>query len=295
MRTLLRPEWLTPDKNFPLPPWQEIQAWVEGSVPSEQHPETWNAIAVEWLQGIAARFSEPMELHLSDHFLLSAPWKYSHASSCLTQLEQYRTRILQLLGVVAGPSWASRCAVIITPSHDDFVSYVMEYSNEGKTSLPGGVYLNRGFGHFVLPNGNLTQHTSILAHELCHALIGPRDMPLWLNEAVTQNIEQQIARQNPYVLDRDLVRKHQAYWTEERMRAFWSGESFSAADEGSPLSYHLARFLLNAITQHGRDLTLQFVLAARCHDAGFSAARSVLEIELSELVSGLLGEGSWGL
>jgi hypothetical protein len=293
MHILLRAEWLDADKNYPFPVWTKIHAWMKQEVPPEKRRETWNELAREWMTGIGAKFSEPMRLSESPHFILNAPLRYAYAIPCLHQLEDYRARISQSLGQLCGPEWGSKSAVIVAPSPDDFTTYILEYCRDGEFARPGGVYLNRGFGHFVVPNGTLTDHSETLAHELCHALIGTRDMPMWLNEAVTQDIESQITGRNRYMLDREMIQAHQAYWTADRLKSFWRGDSFSFPDDGNRLSYHLARFLLNAVLQHGKVLTVDFILAAKRADAGFDAARSVLKIELSDVVSGLLGKSSW--
>jgi hypothetical protein len=293
MQKLLRSEWLDPNKKFPFPDWIKISGWIAETIPPAKHAETWNEFAREWMRGIGDRFSAPMNLSESTHFILNAPQTYLYASTCLVQLEDYRTRIVQLLGELGESTWLSKSAVIIAPGQMDFVSYLFDYHDDGETSLPGGVYLNRGFGHFVLPDGNLTQHSSALAHELCHAVIGPRDMPLWLNEAITQHVEHHLTRRHPYQLDQSVVQEHRNYWTPERLPSFWSGHSFSFADEGGRLSYHLARFLFNALSRHGAVLTLQFMLAAKSEDAGFGAARTVLDVDLGDLIADFLGKSSW--
>jgi hypothetical protein len=207
----------------------------------------------------------------------------------LSQLEDFRLRIGKLLGPLGKKSWGSKCAVIIAPDHHSFVSYILDYFKDGAYGLPGGVYLNRGYGHFVLPNGDLTQHTSVLAHELCHAVMGPRDMPSWLNEAITQTIEHQIAGRNPYFLDSKIINEHRRYWNPSRIEEFWTGKSFFATDEGCRLSYHLSLFLWNAVSQYGQERLLEFSLKAQRKDAGFEAARSIFGIELNAIVSELLG------
>lgn len=295
MQDLLRPEWLDPDKKFAFPDWEKIFDWMERSAAPPEQREIWNAIAREWMRAVGNKFSEAMRLSESVHFILNAPASYRHTASCLAQLEDYRTRIALCLGALGETEWPSKSVVLIAPNHDDFVGYILEYHQEGEYAVPGGVYLNQGFGHFVLPTADLTLHSPVLAHELCHALIGPRDIPLWVNEAVTQNVEYQLTRRNPYVLDRAIVQEHRAYWNPNRMRSFWSGNSFSEPDEGSRLSYHLARFLLNAISQYGKEHTMQFVLEASCDDAGFGAAKSVLDLDLTDVVTEFLGEGEWGL
>ena len=57
-----------------------------------------------------------------------------------------------------------------------------------------------------------------------------------------------------------------------------------------------AQFLLNALYQGGStpaDLINDFILNAKPEDAGVSAARQVLDIDLVELLARFLGEGDW--
>jgi hypothetical protein len=288
MPNLLRPEWLDSAKSFAFPAWDKISEAVDQSIETDLS-EAWNGIAREWLRLVCAGFTAPMQLVESTHFLLVIPKSNRHAANCLLQLEDYRVRIRHLLGPLALEKWESKCAVLIPPSEDDFVRYLLDYTDGDEAPMPGGVYLNRGYGHFVFPDGELTYHTPIIAHELCHALLKSHHMPAWVNEGVTQTIEHQITGQKPYFLDKEIIQRHRDYWTLSRVRCFWSGESFSFADEGFELSYHLSRFLINGLTQQGRDPFLKFVAAAQASDAGFSAAEEYLGIDLEEVLFDLLG------
>ena len=94
-----------------------------------------------------------------------------------------------------------------------------------------------------------------------------------------------------------MVERHQSYWTEERIQAFWTGESFFFTDDGNELSYHLAQFILSAVYQGGAtppDMINEFILAAGgSDDAGATAAREVLGFDSGELLERFLGEGDW--
>jgi hypothetical protein len=287
MPNLLRSEWLDSARQFAFPDWETVAAHVDLIAPANSR-ETWNQLAREWMDLVCSEFTAPMQHAESTHFLLYLPKSNRHAANCLHQLEDYRVRIRQLLGPLALEKWESKCVVLIPPSSDDFVRYLIDYTEGDETPMPGGVYLNRGYGHFVFPDGELTYHTPIIAHELCHALLKSHDMPAWVNEGVTETIEHQITGQKPYFLDQEIIERHRAYWTLPRLHSFWRGESFSFADEGFELSYHLSRFLINALTQQGRAPFLQFVATASASDAGFSAAHDCLGIKLEEVVWDLL-------
>ncbi len=284
MFNLLRPEWLDASKHFTFPIWDRII--VEASVDTSEH---WNRIAREWMHAVSAGFSAPMQQAESPNFLLFLPKSNRHAANCLRQLEDYRVRIIRLLGPLAAENWKSKCIALIPPDSDDFVKYLLDYIEGDEAPMLGGVYLNRGYGHFVFPDGELTYHTPIIAHELCHALLQSHDMPAWVNEGITESIEHRITGQKPYFLDREIIQRHRDYWTLPRIRSFWRGESFSFADEGFELSYHLSRFLINGLTQQGKDSFIKFVSTAKASDAGFSAAKQCLGLDLEDVLYNLLG------
>jgi hypothetical protein len=156
------------------------------------------------------------------------------------------------------------------------------------------VFLNEGYGHFILPSENLDRYRAVMCHELCHSLLSGFDLPLWLNEAITGEIEHLIVGENPYFLDREVVREHQAYWTPDLIKCFSSGESFSFPDEGQQLSYHLARFIFNALSSYSTPETMaEFVRSVTHQDAGFSAASDHFGVNPGEILTEFLGEGDW--
>jgi hypothetical protein len=284
MHNLLRPEWLDASKHFTFPLWEKVSVETSGDT-----SEAWNCVAREWMYAVCAGFSATMQHAESANFLLFIPKSNRHAANCLRQLEDYRVRIIRLLGPLALEKWDSKCVVLIPPNSDDFVKYLLDYTEGDEAPMPGGVYLNRGYGHFVLPDGELTYHTPIIAHELCHALLKSHEMPAWVNEGVTETIEHQITGQKPYFLDNEIIQRHRDYWTLPRIRSFWRGESFSFTDEGFELSYHLSRFLINGLTQQGRTPFIEFVSTAKASDAGFSAAKDCIGLDLEEVLWDFLG------
>ena len=84
------------------------------------------------------------------------------------------------------------------------------------------------------------------------------------------------------VFDKERIDEHRGYWNDETLEAFWSGMSFKSID-GQRLSYQLAEFLLNALPGEPEQLA-QFVNNASWKDAGHQAARSILGVELEELI-----------
>lgn len=181
---------------------------------------------------------------------------------------------------------------------DLFYRYLTDYCSDDEEALAtvGGVFLNRGYGHFAMPDAGLERYSSTFVHELTHAILHVCHLPAWLDEAIAMTVENHITRELPYELTRELIRRHRDYWTEESIQAFWAGRSFWSADAGQELSYHLARFLFTALYQSGTTdpcRVSEFISQAKRDDAGHEAAIRCLDIDLGEVLGHLLGDGRW--
>jgi hypothetical protein len=142
-----------------------------------------------------------------------------------------------------------------------------------------------------MPSERIDRYGSVMSHELCHAFLASLQLPNWLDEAITQEIEHKIAGGDPYLLDREIVREHREYWDDERLAAFMTGESFWFPDDGQRLSYHLARYLFNSLAPYSNPETMtRFIRSVSREDAGYSAALDVLGVDLEEVLAGLLEE-----
>jgi hypothetical protein len=289
----LHAEWLDDSKAFPFPDWQKVDEWITGNFPEVEHRRAYNEIALDWVGRIASRFPARMTVAESPNFILAVPEEAKNARQCLIQLEDYLAQIRSALQGLELMKWGSKSVVLIAPDLDSFTRYLADYYDDGEFMTPGGVCLRNGYIHFVLRDSNLTQAASTLAHELCHVCVTGIPWPLWVEEALVQAVEYRVSRCNPYVLDREMVQRHQRYWTPARIQHFWSGHSFHFPDEGSELSYHLARFLLEAVAGGGREQVLAFLRMADHADAGFKAMWETLGVFPSEILVDLLGPGDW--
>jgi len=93
-------------------------------------------------------------------------------------------------------------------------------------------------------------------------------------------------------MDNEVDACHQAFWGEKEIQQFWSGESFHRPDEDQELSYHLAQFAVNSLSQD-YEAFVRFVNAANFSDAGESAAYNIYAGSLGNLIARFFGEGEW--
>jgi hypothetical protein len=285
-----------PDERFPQPDWEGIQAHVdelEISAPDEN--EVWKALATHWMKEIAVRLGQGYQIFESTHFVLLANTDLKKAKEVIKFLERSLEEVLDLLCDLAAEDPGGKCPVIVFQNDADYYGYLSHYENSDDASgSSGGVYLNRGYGHFALPSPDLRRYVSVMSHELSHAVLAHLGLPIWLDEAITAEVENAIAGYNGYLLDQEKIDEHGDYWTETRIQDFWSGESFRYADEGQGLSYHLARFVYRALRSATSEADVRtFIHHADYLDSGNAAALDILGLDLGDAVAGLLGEGNW--
>lgn len=283
--------------GYPLPEWETLGEEVASRYPEEAWNEAWTSVARQWIAGIRDALPAGYSIQESATFMLLSRADQKKGAELLGHLERVDKEIRKAIPALLPELLYGKCPVLVFARDQDFYEYVSMYMPEdGSFGGMGGVFLNRGYGHFAMPSPDLRHYMAVFAHELCHSYLTHLGLPNWLDEAITCGVEHSVAGSNPYELDREMIRRHQDYWTEEKIAGFWTGASFHAHDEGQELSYHLARFILNSLNEGGRtprQAMEEFFLNARWEDAGQSAALEILGVSLGDCGAALLGEGDF--
>ena len=275
--------------RFPKPDWDAIGESI-GDRPLEALHLLWVHAAKVWAEDIRSALGPGHELRETEHFIVVARGDYESLPRVLAFLEACFRCIGEFLPFTTPRSLLGKCVVILFASDDDFYEYVATYLPEdGAYGMMVGVYLNHGYGHFALPYDDMGNYEYVVSHELSHAFLSQFQLPLWLDEAITAETEHHMTGRNPYVLNREIIRRHRAYWDAGKIDAFWTGDSFWFPDEGQELSYHLCRYVLHALQADlGSEAMAAFVERASRDNAGFSAAADILDADLGQIVNGLL-------
>lgn len=198
------------------------------------------------------------------------------------------------------PAWDGHpippAAVVAVASTDDYYTLkATAYDEEGEFAGSAGCYLQRPFPLVLLPTTVRWSVGATIAHELAHHALAGLSLPLWVEEGLTQTMEEVVlGQQTGFRVDREMLDRHIAHWGKCGLSGFWSGEAFSsAAEDDQELSYHLAELLARRLLADRRRDYLAFIQRCESEDAGAAAAKSCLGMTLGELAAGSLGPGSW--
>ena len=279
--------------GIPRPDWNGIYEYVDKNLINTNQDELWNNIAKNWMNSLIDILSGNYKIHESDNFILVTTESERYTSNFLKFLESSHKKTLASLHGIASDEGFGKYVVIIFDDIDNYYSYMSYfYPEDGEYGLSSGVYLNEGYGHFAFPYQELSYAETIAAHELTHALLAHLPIPRWLDEGLAVSIEDIITSSSPLRMNNRLYSQHELFWGEEEIQEFWSGDAFYRTDEGQRLSYQLAQFAVDALSNE-YETFIQFANKAHFSDGGESAANEVYEGSLGNLISNFFGEGNW--
>lgn len=278
---------------LPRPKWDVIAAWVEAHVEPDSLNDTWTQIARDWLSRLSRALPKSYALHESSEFLLLAA-DDTLGKRVLNSSERARRIILNTLDGVAIDQGYGKHVVLLFADIDSYYDYITDfYPDEGEFALSGGMFFDVGYGHFVVCPTYGDDYERVIAHELNHTLLRHLPLPLWLNEGVTQVMEDVVQDSSYFMVDHEIRRRHRVYWNADTIHRFWSGDSFCSPDDGQELSYHLSQVLFrNLMSDHPARVN-DILNNASYVDAGNAAFVNACNVSLADRVSQFLGNGPW--
>ena len=289
------PNAIETGEGLPRPNWSAISDWVDSNVTESDLNDAWTQLARDWLDALVHAICDGHTLNESTEFMLVSNGDSRSVDRILSWCEGSRRIILDTLAGVARDEGHGKHVVLAFADTDRYYDYVSDFHPDGgEFALSGGMFLDRGYGHFAMCLAYGEEHERTIAHELNHALLRHLPLPLWLNEGVTQVIEDIVVGSSLFMVDHETVHRHRDYWNSDTIHSFWSGDSFFSPDDGQELSYHLSQILFRNLMSDYPKQVCEFLNAADYLDAGNSALLDVCGDSLCDRVEQFLGDGDWG-
>lgn len=256
-------------------------------------PELFNYFQGYWLNQLNAQLDQNYSLNQSENFILLSTKNEKQLKLTFSFLESAYQRIINILDGIVKPRQGNKLAVILFEDLDQYYQYISYYyPKDGEYQMSSGCFLSEGLGHFALPDSDISNLESVIAHELTHALVSHLEIPLWVNEGLAVNTEITVTGYSPYLLNSERHKKHTNYWNDKTIQEFWFGRSFSKPGEASELSYQLAQLLVRSLSEDFESFC-RFVNFSKYQDAGEAAAIEFFGGSLGELIESIYGEGEW--
>ena len=278
--------------GFPRPDWSAIAEQIQ-ALPESEWQNEWASWSKAWLDRILAQLPGAYKITETSNFLVLSSEEDRYVALLGRFFERALASITSQLDGIASDEGYGKHVVLVFKEQDSYYNYLSYfYPEEGEFILSSGIFLNAGYGHFAFPFLEMSEAEATSAHELTHACLAHLPIPLWLNEGFAVTMEDELCASQPLRMERERMDEHRQFWDADTIQEFWSGESFNRTDEGSNLSYELARFCLRALSHEFEDIKA-FANTASYEDAGESAAISVYGGSLGGLIHQFFGDGVW--
>ena len=282
--------------GIPRPDWCAISEWTQANVRESDFQDAWTCLALDWLENLIRALPGDYTLSESSEFMLVAEGDERLTSRILRWCERSRRIILDTLAGACRDDGFGKHVVLAFAETEHYYDYISDfYPDEGEFALSGGIFLNSFYGHFAICPASNHELERTIAHELNHALLRHLPLPLWLNEGVTQVIEDIIVGYSNFGVNIELMRMHRQYWNGNSIQSFWTGNSFFSPDDGQELSYHLSQVLVRNLMSDFPKRMISLLDNANSSDAGNAALVEACGTTLGDRVSQFLGEGDWEL
>jgi hypothetical protein len=285
---------MTVREGVPTVDWGMAAAWLEKETVDEvERTHLHRAVAAAWLDEV--RDSLEGDYRRWRHARVEGLGSMERriAQDAAEGADRSIRVIEEALGPILGGEKIKPVAVVALESAESYLTFIAPYyPDEGEFATSGGQYnaaFEGSFPFITLPVIGEYESAGVIAHEMTHHALAEFGLPLWVEEGLTQMMEERVTGQLMFRFDEEMVERHQARWEESGLEDFWTGASFlSPHEDEQELSYHLSQLLVRAQLQ--RDPARFFLFARDCRLKGSEVACAEhLGNDLDAVVWGNLG------
>lgn len=275
--------------GFPVMHWGAIDQWL--AIVSD--PEARRLARLQsrrgWLTHLRDALGPHFALFESEQAFVLSSLDSTVAAATADYVRSTRRKVAQVLGRLAEFPPGEKSVLLVLDDEESYYRYVsIYYPEEGEFAFSGGMFINAGCPHFVVRRAELSAIEPIIAHELTHSALSHFPLPRWLDEGIAVNTERNIAfRGNGTNTPQQMHAMHLRFWNAQTIQEFWSGDSFLRTDDGTMLSYDLARIMVEHMSKSW-DRFEEFVMNATREDSGSASAKAHLGIDLGFYVCALI-------
>jgi hypothetical protein len=276
-------------EGLPYLRWRDVYAWVD-SLPEAERAQAWGAVEAVWNEHLARGLGPSCRVDRGEGVIVVSSLEPHEAAATVDFMQKTLRRILRTLEGVARPFEYGSEVLVLLDDEDTYYRYVSRfYPDEGEFAFSGGMKVNDdGAIYYIGVRGRVRDIEPLIAHEMAHGCVSHLPLPLWLNEGIAVNSEYALVRAVPAKYPPDeMRRRHLEFWTTDTIQEFWSGDSFHRTDDGTTLSYDLARILVEHLAADWPRF-VQFANAAHWEDGGAAAARAHLGTSPGALAAAFL-------
>jgi hypothetical protein len=277
--------------GLPHPLWDEFHASIPEDASDTELCEAYDQAAHCWLDHLTRCLQSGHVVSESNEFLLLSHQSVDDPVFFLDYCNDVWSRISEIVRIPQCEDGYARFAVLCFNDAESYYDYVCHFHPDGDYGGSSGMFIRSGYSHIVAYHSPELRH--VIAHELTHAYLSHLPLPSWLDEGITQTVEDLLTERSWFHPSVERLAEMSRYCRKNGLQWFWTGEGFSLPDDGQEFSYTLARLLvLRLSTDHNKQFWM-FVEKADWTDAGDAALRDAIGVSLADLVGTFFGPGDW--
>ena len=261
--------------GYPRPRWDALWGWVNANVCEQEQHDAVCRIERMWLRRLASHLGGGYALAESPNFFLLSEPNAGAPDTFLGMAETSLGLVRDALEEGPGQDAPGKIPVLLFTEDDDYYDYISQFFPDGNYGRLSGVCIREGDVHIALRCPDEWARRTFV-HELVHACLADRDLPVWLEEGVVEVVTRRVTDEPPAHLDSLGRDRHYAFWSWHGLTSFWAGTSFGRPDELQGLSYELAEALVRLINAENPSAFDEYLRVATHADSGESAARACL-------------------
>ncbi len=284
-------------RAYPLPrvDWDVVGRWIAKHVPQAEQTQAWTDVVDQWLDRLDRALGKNNRAMLSKNLLLFAPSNFPYMERLLDFAEAGLVEIQTALGDLASESRRGPIVLLLFKDDRTYGRYTSPFDPAaGAVQSIGMCFRSSSLVHVALRSATIEILERTVLHEITHACLGHLNLPLWLEEGITQMAEEAaLPAWSRFKINSEQASANREFWREQGLNEFWWGDGFFALDGMQQFSYQFAQIMFRLITSTHKQRLPEFVRRACADDAGDSAARDVLGMGLAEIAQQFLGPGNW--
>lgn len=297
-------KWLSrPSTGLPTVEPVAIEHWLTSG--GLRHPD-WNLLqpsspeerlgmVVTWLQELQAQLGPEFRVDRTRHFWVLSPFSERKAKFQTQFLEMAWEKLTAWFGGADIVDETQPRILLVLKNPDQYWRYVSRWARASVQGASAGMTIRQGQVHTVTFDADGSALQAVIAHELVHDLLSGLDLPVWVEEGLSQLFPDSLGLSGSRLHRiKDEVPHLQSVARRYGLKDFWSGRGFGMPDDRQELAYSLAEVLTRLLLERANPGGFAaFLREASAEDAGESACREHLKCGLAELAATFLGPGDW--
>jgi hypothetical protein len=245
--------------------WSLADAWLQRHHPDD--PLMRRAIAAAWLELLREELAGDYQAWRTLRYDALTPFDGTLGQRIRSAADRSLDELTRSLKPIRGEEPIPAFVMVGVSSREDYSSFLSPMFSDGQQATSGGIYAREHDGQppmLVLNLVNRGESDSTIAHELTHHALADAGIPLWIEEGLTQMMEERVTHTANFLVNAEAISKMRSRWSGERAFEFLDGRGYgSPDDDDQQLAYLLSQWIVRRCLEERPKPFFAFLRACR--------------------------------